>query len=162
MFRPDYLLFNAYNETLWSNIKNEEQDFYSELNHFRKILKKLFRFCNIVKDKAIKGANMIPMLNSREKIVIAKSKWNEEFTWDFVDCMLAYVDKRVMRGLMIQRQHPQLCDNNDLLSDTHQLHHNKLVNDQFIMNSAFCDTNRLKYDIPQAVLASRGAYDLFA
>ena len=95
MFQPDYLLFNAYNATLWNTIKNEKQDFFAELHHFKKILKKLFRFCNIVKNRVLEniGANISSVLYSKEKLVIADSSWNYEFAWDSVDCMLAYVGK---------------------------------------------------------------------
>ncbi len=166
MFKTDYLLFNAYNKTLWNDIEHIKQDFYLELTHFRKILQKLYMFCEPVKKRALarikRGTDLASLIYSQEKLVIAESEWNNDFSWDIIDCLLSYVKKHVMRGIFIQRQHPDICKKDDLLSPKQPLGSNGVINDQLKMNTAFCDTNRLKYNIPLAVLSSKDAYDLFS
>ncbi len=68
--------------------------------------------------------------------------------------------ERVMRGILIQRQYPHICDNNALLSEKRDLLANELKNGQFKMNTAYCDTTRLKFNLPQTVFTLKGAYDL--
>ena len=166
MFERDYLLFNAYNTTLWNNIENEKQSFYSELTHFRKILKKIYNFCSPVKDKTLRyikwDKDITPIVYSKKKLVISESAWNKEFTWDTMDCLLSYVDKRVLRGIFIERQHPGICNKHKLLSPTQSMRFNELRHNQFTMSTAFCDRIRVKYNLPLAVLSSKGCYDLFS
>ncbi len=100
MFQADYQIFNAYNATLWKTIKTAKQDFYAELYHFKNILKKLYMFCNTIRNRVLDNIetnvrDVLDVLHSKEKVVIPESSWNTEFAWDSVDCMLAYVGKKL-------------------------------------------------------------------
>ena len=57
---------------------------------------------------------------------------------------------------------PGICRRTDIFSSHQSLKSNNLNHDRFMMNTAFCDTNRVKYNLPLAVLSSKDAYDLFS
>ena len=59
--------------------------------------------------------------------------------------------------IVIQHQHPEICQKINLISPTQALTENTLANNNFTLNTAI----RLKYDVPLAVLSSTEAYDLF-
>ena len=108
MFKSHYSLFDRYNETLWDAISLTE-NFDEELAHFRSVLEKVYHFCGIIKQKmlvAIKRNKVGDILESDEELIIRASKWNNEFRLDTMDCLISYMDKRVMRGIFIQRQSP--------------------------------------------------------
>ncbi|XP_035663498.1 galactose-3-O-sulfotransferase 2-like [Branchiostoma floridae] len=71
----DYLLYNTFNNSLWRKINAQGQDFYDELNYYRRMKHRVSDHCARIGRKR-KGQPM----------VISPSKWNAQFEVDTTYC----------------------------------------------------------------------------
>ncbi|KAJ8308896.1 hypothetical protein KUTeg_013770 [Tegillarca granosa] len=86
----DYLLYDHFNRTFWQKIKAEGNDFFEEVNQFRKIQLKFSTFCNYIKENSLKDK----VLN------IEASEYNENFQVTYKDC--EFLDKNLLDLLKAQ------------------------------------------------------------
>ncbi|XP_035663171.1 galactose-3-O-sulfotransferase 2-like [Branchiostoma floridae] len=77
----DYMLYNTFNNSLWRKINAQGQDFYDELNYYRRMKHRVSDHCARIGRKR-KGQPM----------VISPSKWNAQFEVDTTYCR--YIKKR--------------------------------------------------------------------
>lgn len=70
--KPEYMLYNHFNRTLWRRIAEQPDDFWDELNEFERLLKEKTEFCQQAKDGDV--------------LSFQSSKWNDEFVLTVAEC----------------------------------------------------------------------------
>ena len=92
-------MFNYFNDSLWEQINKQSKDFWEELEHFKKVNKQATEFCqpvyNLLANK--KELLQVRLQNGSETLTIPRSKWNERFQLETIDCLLMALHKYSFR-----------------------------------------------------------------
>ena len=92
-------MFNYFNDSLWEQINKQSNDFWEELEQFKKMNKQATEFCqpvyNLLADN--KEFLQVRLQNGSEALTIPRSKWNERFQLKTIDCLLMALHKYSFR-----------------------------------------------------------------
>lgn len=92
--KVDYLLYNHFNATFWRRLRSEKEEFWKEVEHFRRINEAVFKFCH-TPDEGI-------------TLTIPKSEWYEKLTISAPFCRLLSEDLLPRLQENYERQSPKL------------------------------------------------------
>ena len=121
--RPDeYAMYNYFNKTFWAKVSKSRPDFMDEVRHFQQIQDKVGDFCKPYQDEL--STDPTTVLNERSKYVVAKSKWNKQFSVSVQDCIIMKMHKFAWNNIYTIKNFPSLCNKKKNLSK-----HNLALND---------------------------------
>lgn len=96
--KVDYLLYGHFNATFWRRLRSEKEEFWKEVEHFRRINEAVSKFCHTPGDSPDEGITL----------TIPKSAWYEELTISAPFCRLLSEDLLPRLQDNYEKQSPRL------------------------------------------------------
>ena len=95
-------MYNYFNNSLWTQIGGESEDFWEELKHFREINQQIREFCdpvfNMLKEKR---SYILNVMKEKNYFSASSSKWNKSFRIYELDCVLMVAHKYTFRSVSL-------------------------------------------------------------
>ena len=141
----DYALYDHYYDKLKEVLSSQDQDFWDEVNHFKNIVKRLKSFCVTMCDKDYshffsQSIFDIRMELSVQREIFKATKWNEEFSVSYQECITYTMATMEYHAASKARQIPELCQTT--LRKTRQR-----------LDSRYCAKNEhVVYTFPRSIL----------
>ncbi len=140
----DYALYNHFNASLWKQIEKYGDEFWTELNLYRKYLVEIKAYCDplanqIFRNWSAVGA-MTKILHHVKPLHYPETAYGRAFDIDVVWCTLTRINMMEFYNIMRVKQFPALCD--FLMPGSDHVEPNKFGLNDNLMNvklwSGFC------------------------
>ncbi len=172
----EYAMFHHFNQSLWHQIAEQPEDFWSEVRHFRRVNRQVQTHCHpICKTLQEKPDSLGALIHYRSNTPVLRvpaSDWNHEFGVDVVDCVLMVIHKGAFRNWFVTKQFPELCSKKERrMKHTNDIRVLWMKNPfeskgethrRVALSTDYCRENDLddvKYDLPLLAFSNADAFD---
>ena len=153
--RVDAMLYETFNETLWRNIAEHGEDFWDELEFYKKQKEKIFDFCSPFLKTKKEYCNISDLGQYME---IPGSPWGNPFKIDVVWCVMSKISTMILRNIIRVREYPELCDN-IVPVENYRYFLKSRTRPEVILQPNHCSTNKTSegstFRLPVPVLKTR-------
>ncbi len=158
----DYELYAYFLNVFKLKVKMQQNDFWNELYHFKKINGMAASYCGRIMDRVMESTQKFDdLISDKDYLYIPNKPFGEDIVLQAVDCAKMKFYPYIIRGISLIKQFPDLCQ---LTSPNIIRYAGETVQSilqsrgVFYIHDAFCSEWNHKYDLPVDILSIRDSY----